>query len=399
VDGKVGVLRLAEDERANLGALVRSRNAPHKLVERAKILLVYEKLGVVKQVAAEVGVAFNTATCWIRRWPQSRGVTVEQRLADTPRSGAPAKFSPETICQIVAVSCEKPEECGRPITHWSARELADEVVQRAVVAAISVRCVGRILKQGDIQPHKFDYWLTDKDDPGPQKDEKIHSICEVYRKAQERHEQGERTFSVDEKTGIQALERAGAELAMKPGHPQKLESEYCRHGTQALIGTINVATGHVHGLVRPTRTEQDFADALEEVIASDPERKRWHIVADNLNTHFSETVVRLVARHSAVSEELLGRKGECGVLKSMESRRQFITDPSHKIVFYFTHKHGSWMNQIELWFAILVKKLLRRGNFTSVEDLKKKILDFIDYFNRTMARPFRWTYTGKVLTA
>lgn len=207
------------------------------------------------------------------------------------------------------------------------------------------------------------------------------------------------TLSIDEMTGVQALERSAPGLPMKPGQPERREFEYIRHGTQTLIAAFDVARGQVFGQVGDSRTEEDFARYLRTLVGRTPAARRWHIVADNLNTHQSEAVVRLVAELSGLEASALGQKGKSGVLKNMPSRQAFLRDPSHKMVFHFTPKHASWLNQIELWFSILVKKVIRRGNFLSQEDLRQKILSFIDYFNATLAKPFRWTYQGKPLAA
>jgi transposase len=204
--------------------------------------------------------------------------------------------------------------------------------------------------------------------------------------------------STDEKTGIQANERAHPTRPLQPGLVERVEFEYIRHGTQTLIANFEVATGQVIApSVGPTRTEEDFVGHLERTIALDP-AAAWIFILDRLNTHQSESLVRLVAKQCGIAEDV-GVKGKSGIVESMPTRAAFLQDPTHRIRFVYTPKHTSWLNQVEIWFSILVRRLLKRASFTSVDELRQRIVAFMDYFNQTMAKPFKWTYAGRPLVA
>jgi hypothetical protein len=227
-------------------------------------------------------------------------------------------------------------------------------------------------------------------------DREVEAICAIYQQAPELQAQGTHLVSTDEKTGIQALERAAPTLPMRPGDVEKREFNYHRHGTLALIANFEVATGKVlTPSLGATRTEADFAQHVKQTIATDP-AGAWIFITDQLNTHQSESLVRWVAQVCGLAEDL-GEKGKCGILKSQPSRAAFLQDPTHRIRFLYTPIHTSWLNQVEIWFSILVRRVLKRGNFSSVEDLAQRIVAFIAYFNRTMAQPFKWTYAGRPL--
>ena len=223
-------------------------------------------------------------------------------------------------------------------------------------------------------------------------------MCEAYREADDRlRTQGIHTVCVDEKTGIQALEPAAPTLPPKPGMVECREHEYVRHGTQCLTANFEVATGRVISpTIGATRDEGDFAAHIRRTIGTDPEAG-WVFVADNLTTHVSASLVLLVAALVGVDAGTLGRKGKCGVLKSVASRRAFLTDPSHRVRFVYTPKHTSWLNQVEIWFGVLSRRCLKRGSFRSAEDLREQVLAFIGYHNRTSAKPYKWTFAGRPL--
>jgi transposase len=258
---------------------------------------------------------------------------------------------------------------------------------------------GAFLKEAALKPHRSLYWLNHQRDQNPAAfDAEVKEVCETYRLAPARHEQGVHTVSCDEKTGMQALERLHPIRPMKPGLIARWEYEYKRYGTLTLIANFEVATGHVIApTVGPTRTEEDFARHLAATIDTDPQAP-WIFVMDQLNIHKSESLVRLVAERCDLDIDL-GVKGQSGVLKSMPTRATFLTDKTHRIRFVYTPKHTSWLNQVEIWFSILSRRLLKRASFASIEELHERVLAFIAYFNATLAKPFKWTYKGRPLSA
>jgi hypothetical protein len=287
------------------------------------------------------------------------------------------------------LATQQPREADVPIARWSLDELAMRLVNDYAEQVMSRSTIHRILRQAELQPHRSRYWLHSDD---PDFEAKVLDVARLYLDAPRLYRHGALVICVDEKTGIQALERKYPIQPLQAGRPERREYEYIRHGTRCLLGSLVVATGQVIGDVTARRTRRDFCAHLRRVAATCATATKVHWVMDNLNTHWSLELCRLMARLSGI--RLRPRE-----LRTGAQRRAFLTDPQHKHVIHFTPKHGSWMNQIEIWFGRLTRQLLHRGNFRSSRDLAAQIRDYIDYYNRYHAKPYRWTYTGQPLVA
>jgi len=202
-------------------------------------------------------------------------------------------------------------------------------------------------------------------------------------------------ISVDEKTAIQALERHQERGPNSKGGQKRVEFEYIRHGTTTLMAAIGVEQGKLlRQHVGPTRNEKDFADFIKKVVAPIPEMDKVVLLADQLNTHVSATLVLWIAQREQYDNSQLGEKGKSGILKNMETRRTFLENPDHRVRFIFTPKHCSWLNPIENWFAKLQRHIIRNGNFSSVKELEHKILAYGDFYNTCLAKPLKWKFKG-----
>lgn len=412
MSGSAAKVVITERQQVILRKLSTGTTVAKRLTQRATVILLAFDGLENDCIGLRVGLERHQVGLWRRRWQQAFDKliriecledapalrkAIEAVLADEPRPGSPGKFTAEQLALILAVACEPPEKSGRPITHWTGQELADEVVKRGIVEAISASQINRYFRQAELQPHKSRYWLNTTEKDPELFQEQVETVCACYHDApQLYHYQDTHTLSVDEMTGIQAVERIAATLPMSFGQRERREFEYKRHGTITLIGNFHTVTGElVAPTLGPTRTEGDFVRHIERTIKLDP-AAGYVFVLDNLNIHQSAGLVELVARLNGIEEDL-GKKGTRGTLKSMSSRQAFLSDLSHRIRFVYLPKHTSWLNQIEIVFGIVMRKVIRRGNFKSVKDLRDKLLAFIGYFNDVFARPFNWTYTGRPL--
>lgn len=411
--GSAAKVVITERQQAVLRKMSTATTVAKRLVQRATLILLAFAGMDNRDIAQRVGLERHQIGLWRRRWqrafndlvriectedpPAQLRHAIEAVLSDEPRPGCPGKFTAEQITLLFALACEPPAKSGLPITHWTGAELAAEASKRGIVESISVSQVNRLLREAELQPHRSRYWLNTTEKDPELFQAQVHMVCACYHDAPQLYFQHDtHTLSVDEMTGIQALERTAITLAMKPGQSELQEFEYTRHGTLTLIGNFHVVTGElIAPTLGPTRTETDFASHIEQTIQSDPQA-RYVFVLDNLNIHCSATLVGLVARLCDIEDDL-GKKGVRGALKSMKSRQEFLSDLSHRVRFVYTPKHSSWLNQIEIVFGVIMRKVVRRGSFPSVDDLRTKLLAFIDYFNQVFARPFKWTYTGRPL--
>lgn len=415
MSGKAAKITITEKQQAILQRIANAKTSSVQHAQRAEIILLAFAGMLNMDIAEQVQLDRLQVGLWRRRWAASFDAVVaiecretdaeltrmiQQVLSDAPRSGAPGKFTAEQVTQILALACEPPENSSRPIDNWTHRELTDEVIQREIVVSISVSQVGTYLQEADLQPHRSKYWLNRKEKCDATFNTQVEIVCQTYLEAPALYFQANtHTVSVDEMPGIQAIERIEKKIPMQPGKPERIEYEYQRHGTLCLIGNWHVVEGEmIAPTIRQTRTEEDFTWHIHNTIQTDPDAG-WVFVMDNLNVHCSETLVRYVARLEGFDESTLGKKGKSGVLKSMATRQAFLSDREHRIRCVFTPKHSSWMNQIEIVFGIVHRRAIARGSFRSLAELKDRLLNFIDYFNRTFAQPFRWTYTGRPVKA
>lgn len=405
------VPRLSNKQLVILKKITQSSTARMDHSSRANIIIMASNGSTNDAISKHLNIHKSVAGKWRHRWIQAHerltyadarqaGITYQRCilsvLSDNDRAGAPCTFVPEQVCKILNVACEKPDESGLPLSHWSLPSLASELKKRDIVDTISTSQLSRFLNKPEIKPHSVKEWIHTPIENEDEFNATVHNICNLYASASAMHEQNIHVVSTDEKTGMQALDRQIT--PMQAGQCERRDSSYERHGTQCLIANIEVATGKVIApSVAATRTENDFAEHIKALVNEAPNDK-WIIILDQLNTHKSASLVEFVAKKCALDDEL-GVKGKDGILKNMGTRATFLTDESHRIRFVYTPKHASWMNQIEVWFSILSRQLLKRLSVKSQRGLKEKVISYVHYYNQALAKPFKWMYQGKQIAA
>ena len=285
----------------------------------------------------------------------------------------------------MALATQPPSQQGHPITHWSISDLTRAAIQKGIVNSIAFSTIWRLLDQAAIKPHRWHYWLNS---PDPDFEVKMLDIVNLYLQAFELLKIGEIILCVDEKTSIQALQRKYPHKPVIAGKRELIEHEYKRHGTCCLTAGLEVATGQIMGMLTPNRPAEVFAQFMQWVFDYYADAKKIHIVSDGLNTHYHELTCQVVAQVCDC---------ELPEIKTGRQRKDFLTEPSKRVVFHFTPTHASWLNQVEIWLSVLTRKVIRRGDFSSVADLEDKIIEFIEYYDEYLAAPYKWTYTGKPL--
>ncbi len=376
---------LAQNARADLHALIRAHSTPQSLALRARIVLraADGETPTNLTISRDLGCDNRTAGKWRRRY-LALGLV---GLQDAMRPGRPRTIGSPTRVQVISMASALPQDQDRPVTRWTLDEIVATLLDALHTDAISRSSIWRILQDVDLKPHKSEYWLNSHDE---QFDAKAQMICQLYATALEAYQQGRLVICCDEKTGMQVLERKAPTKPAQPGRRERREHEYIRHGTRVLINSLAVAAGQIAWTIGTTRKATDFVAHLKQAYAKLPRMKRYDWVMDNLNTHWSLDVCRLVARWCKVPFEPQQ-------LKKGPQRRAFLSDPSHRHVFHFTPKHGSWLNQAELFFGVLHRRFLARGSFTSAKDFERRLERFLKDYNARHAHPYRWTYTGEPL--
>lgn len=338
-------IELTMEEKQELLTMSRSLKLEKRYVERAQIILHSAEGKSLDQIINLTGRSRPVVNKWRNRFRKDR----LNGLKDAPRSGKPKTITPEQKALVIEKACTKPEG---GYTNWSQERIAKEV-------GVSQSKVFQILSQADLKPHKVDYWCGKPRDP--EFEQKMINIVGLYMNPPE----NAIVICVDEKTQIQALDRTQPELPLRPGNPKRQTSTYKRNGTVSLIAALAVHTGEVTAKTIASNSAENFLKFLKSLDRK-YRKKKLHVIVDNLSVH----------KHKDVKQWLNGKR---------------------KIQLHFTPTYSSWLNQVEIWFNILTKDVVKGGIWESSKQLADQLMEYVKTYNNTRAKPFKWTYTGEPL--
>ena len=345
--------KLNPKPRKRLEALVRRRSPQHWLVQRARIVLLSHQGRRICEICEALSVDHQVVRRWLKRYLKDG----YDGLKDGHRAGRPASIEAEIWQKVATLVVQSPEQFGVPLARWSVRSLV-RFMKAKYGWQIGRSSISRFLRAMALKPHRVRYWLNPKD---PDFDEKAARICKLYVAPPPKAT----VLSIDEKPGIQALRRLSRTRRLRPHRPTRVEFEYERKGTRNLFAAFNIKTGEVLVWVTPDRSQPYVLSFLDQLLRR-YRRGPLILITDNISTRTGPAAKKWLAKHSRVS-------------------------------FVFTPKHGSWLNQVEIWFGILTRSALAHRSFGDVAQLARAIYAFARHWNDALARPFEWTYTGKVL--
>lgn len=332
---------LTPTQRGELQAHLRRRNLPASVAVRMRIILMLDEGASYSEIKEKLDTTAPTISLWKRRYCEEGLVG----LATFHPGQPPQKLTPQLRAKILAKTQQEPPDGS---THWSLRKMA-------AVMGVGKDLIRQVWREADLKPHRLDRYMASDD---PQFEKKAAQIIGLYLNPP----QHAAVFCVDEKSAIQALDRLDRRLPLSPGRAERHGFEYYRHGTLSLYAALNPQTGEVIGQTAPRHTSQEFVTFLGDVVASQPAEREIHIILDNLSAHKTPLVQQFLVAHPNVQ-------------------------------FHFTPTYSSWLNQVEIWFSKLQREVIDRGVFTSLADLRRKILRYIRLYAKS-AKPFRWKYAN-----